>query len=63
MDLVREWLHQGRKVYFLVYCPVEDRSPENSLTFQEILQTHQASISTLPWQQLNLPQQLSLFEL
>ena len=61
--LVTEWLHQGRKVYFLVHCPVEERSPDNAFTFQEMLQAHQAPIPTLPWQQLNLPQQLSLFEL
>ena len=44
-------------------CPVENRSPDNALTFQEMLQAHQAPIPVLPWQQLNLPQQLSLFEL
>jgi len=62
---VDEWLRQGKRLYFFVHCPVEERSPANARHFQQLLEAIGAPVPLLPWNQIEMqsfqPSQLSLF--
>ncbi|MBP5971301.1 DUF72 domain-containing protein [Brasilonema sp. CT11] len=59
---IKQWLQQGRQIYFFVHCPVEERSPENARHFQKLLEHSGATVPPLPWNILdNPPNQLSLW--
>jgi uncharacterized protein YecE (DUF72 family) len=59
---VRDWLANGKQIYFFMHCPVEERSPHNARYFQEMLEKANVPVPVLPWDQLiPPPQQLTLF--
>lgn len=59
---IDEWLNQGKRVYFFVHCPLEERSPSNAQYFQQMLERRGSPIPPLPWNQLTQAStQLSLF--
>lgn len=55
------WLQQGKRIYFFVHCPVEERSPGNARHFQARLEAQGVPVPPLPWNELDQPSQLSLF--
>lgn len=56
------WLSQGKRVYFFVHCPLEERSPTNARCFQQMLERRGSPVPPLPWNQLaQASTQLSLF--
>lgn len=58
---IEQWLHQDKKIYFFVHCPIEARSPGTARYFQQILQ-QSVSVPPLPWDSIDQsPTQLSLF--
>jgi uncharacterized protein YecE (DUF72 family) len=62
VDLVDRWLQQGKRLYFFVHCPQEERSPTNARHFQHLLERHGVEVPPLPWDTLNQPPtQLGLF--
>lgn len=55
-------LQQGTEVYFFVHCPIEERSPQNARSFQQLLEERSISVPALPWNQIDPPSaQMSLF--
>ncbi len=59
---IKQWLQQGRQIYFFVHCPVEERSPTTARHFQKLLEHSGATVPPLPWNILeNPPNQLSLW--
>ncbi len=60
---IKEWLRQGKRIYFFVHCPVEERSPANARHFQALLERAETPIPPLPWNTLrdSTPTQLNLF--
>jgi uncharacterized protein YecE (DUF72 family) len=60
---INAWLSQGKRVYLFIHCPLEERSPQNALLFQNLLEKHlDVAIPPLPWTQVQAdPTQLSLF--
>jgi uncharacterized protein YecE (DUF72 family) len=61
VDRTAQWLQQGTKIYFFVHCPIEARSPANTRYFQQLLEQRGVAVPMLPWNALELPEQLSLF--
>ncbi|MDY6936658.1 MAG: DUF72 domain-containing protein [Cyanobacteriota bacterium] len=56
------WLQQGRRVYFFVHCPIEERSPSTARDFQRLLEARGVRVPPLPWDSVEKPPlQLSLF--
>lgn len=61
VNRLTDWLSQGKQIYFVVHCPLEERSPETARSFDRLLR-QQLSIPVLPWEELELPPtQLELF--
>lgn len=58
---LRQWLGQGRSVYFFVHCPQEIYSPATAIAFQEQLERAGIAIPPLPTPPAPAQQQLSLF--
>ncbi|MGF1480946.1 MAG: DUF72 domain-containing protein [Cyanophyceae cyanobacterium] len=58
---VEDWLRQGVPVYFFVHCPEELHSPTMARYFQQMLEQQGVPVPPLPWNQEDLPEQLSLF--
>nr|WP_228049171.1 DUF72 domain-containing protein [Nodularia sp. LEGE 04288] len=59
---IQQWLQAGKRIYFFVHCPIEERSPGTARYFQKLLEQHGTAIPPLPWNQLNAPpNQLSLW--
>lgn len=55
-------LQQGTEIYFFVHCPIEERSPQNARSFQQLLEQNSVSVPALPWNQIEPPSaQMSLF--
>lgn len=52
---IKQWLEQGKKIYFFVHCPVEERSPHNAWYFQQLLEQHGVAVPPLPWNQIDSP--------
>lgn len=62
VSLVDEWLRLGKRIYFFVHCPIEKYSPGNLRQFQQLLEQHNVSVPSLPWNNIEQsPIQLSLF--
>uniref|UniRef100_A0A832H6K5 DUF72 domain-containing protein n=1 Tax=Oscillatoriales cyanobacterium SpSt-402 TaxID=2282168 RepID=A0A832H6K5_9CYAN len=62
MNIVAQWLRQGKRIYFFVHCPLEARSPANARSIQQLLERRQVPVPPLPWNLLeHLPAQLNLF--
>ncbi|MBE9040383.1 DUF72 domain-containing protein [Oscillatoriales cyanobacterium LEGE 11467] len=56
------WLHQGKRVYFFVHCPIEERSPGTARDFSHLLEARGMHVPPLPWDSVEQPPlQLSLF--
>lgn len=61
-DRLADWLHQGRRVYYFVHCPVEDHSPWVARDLYRALVAQGAAVPLLPWEAIAPPpQQLQLF--
>ncbi|MGL5808013.1 MAG: DUF72 domain-containing protein [Xenococcaceae cyanobacterium] len=59
---IKQWLQEGKQIYFFVHCPIEERSPHNARYFQKLLEESNVSIPPLPWNNLDCqPQQLNLW--
>jgi len=66
VPLIGQWLAQGKRIYFFVHCPVEERSPANARQMQRALEHEGILVPPLPWDELDIsldsaPTQLSLF--
>jgi uncharacterized protein YecE (DUF72 family) len=60
--LVDRWHQLGKRLYFFVHCPQEERSPANARHFQHLLERHGVDVPPLPWDALDQPPtQLGLF--
>ncbi len=56
------WLHQGKRVYFFVHCPLEEQSPGTARDFWNLLDARGMCVPPLPWDSVEQPPlQLSLF--
>ncbi|WP_036481510.1 DUF72 domain-containing protein [Myxosarcina sp. GI1] len=60
-QIIDRWLRQGKTVYFFVHCPQEERSTDTARYFYSLLQQQNSSLLTLPWNNLKVATQLSLF--
>ncbi len=59
---IQQWLQQGKRIYFFVHCPVEERSPNTARYFQKLLEQSGVKVPPLPWDNLNSPpNQLNLW--
>ncbi|MBF2067265.1 MAG: DUF72 domain-containing protein [Calothrix sp. C42_A2020_038] len=59
---IKNWLEQGKQIYFFVHCPVEEHSPGNARYFQKLLEASGVQVPALPWNQVNnQPNQLNLW--
>ncbi len=59
---VKDWLAEGKRIYFFVHCPMEVESPAIARYFQTCLEAVNAPVPPLPWNQLvEPPDQLALF--
>ena len=62
VELVDRWQQQGKRIYFFVHCPQDERSPTNARHFQHLLERQGADVPPLPWDALEEPPtQLGLF--
>ncbi len=63
VNYIQQWLQQGKRIYFFVHCPIEERSPHTARHFYHLLhQTGEIDIPPLPWDAIEQgPQQLSLW--
>lgn len=59
---LKDWLCQGKTIYFFVHCPHEVRSPNTAKHFFLLLQQQIIEPLCLPWNGLtSIPSQLTLF--
>lgn len=59
---IQQWLQAGKRIYFFVHCPTEERSPHNARYFQQLLEQNGVPVPPLPWNQLqHPPQQINLW--
>ncbi len=59
---LRDWLSQGKEVYFFVHCPQEVRSPDTAKYFYSQIDRQIAALPNLPWNEIDpQPTQLNLF--
>jgi uncharacterized protein YecE (DUF72 family) len=59
---IQQWLQVGKRIYFFVHCPIEERSPDNARHFQQLLEQNGVPVPPLPWNQLQQPpNQLNLW--
>jgi uncharacterized protein YecE (DUF72 family) len=59
---IKQWLQQGKQVYFFVHCPLEEKSPANARYFQGLLEEIGVDVPPLPWNNLgNEGNQLNLW--
>lgn len=59
---IASWLELGKKIYFFVHCPLEERSPDTAKYFQSQLEQQRIEIPVLPWNTIKpVPTQLNLF--
>lgn len=61
VKFVDQWLRGGKRLYFFVHCPVEERSPSTALYFQQLLSQQGVPVPPLPGNLDQSPTQLSLF--
>jgi len=59
---IQQWLQQGKRIYFFVHCPIEERSPNTARHFQKLLEQSGVKVPPLPWDNLDSPSnQLNLW--
>lgn len=59
---IQQWLQQGKRIYFFVHCPLEERSPNTARHFQKLLEQNGVKVPPLPWDNLDSPpNQLNLW--
>lgn len=58
---IDRWLRQGTRLYFFVHCPIEERSPHTARYFHQLLLQQGVPVPPLPWNNIQHPNQLSLF--
>lgn len=58
---VRDWLNEGKTVYFFVHCPIEDHSPEIAKQFKDLLNQQGVNVDQIAVNPVSIPSQLSLF--
>ncbi|PMB00398.1 hypothetical protein CEN50_03250 [Fischerella thermalis CCMEE 5268] len=59
---IQQWLQQGKRIYFFVHCPLEERSPNTARHFQKLLEQNGVKVPPLPWNNLDSPpNQLNLW--
>jgi uncharacterized protein YecE (DUF72 family) len=59
---IQQWLQQGKRIYFFVHCPIEERSPNTARYFQKLLEQSGVKVPPLPWDNLDSPpNQLNLW--
>ncbi|MGJ5673411.1 MAG: DUF72 domain-containing protein [Nostochopsis sp.] len=59
---IQQWLQQGKRIYFFVHCPIEERSPNTARYFQKLLEQSGVKVPPLPWNNLDSPpNQLNLW--
>lgn len=59
---IQQWLQQGKRIYFFVHCPIEERSPNTARYFQKLLEQSGVTVPPLPWDNLDSPpNQLNLW--
>ena len=51
-ERVRQWLERGIDIFFFVHCPQEEHSPTFARQFQQRLETLEAPVPPLPWNEL-----------
>ncbi|BCL35216.1 DUF72 domain-containing protein [Nostoc sp. MS1] len=62
VEQIQQWLQAGKRIYFFVHCPLEERSPDNARHFQQLLEQNGLPVPPLPWNQLQQPpNQLNLW--
>ncbi|PLZ30216.1 hypothetical protein CBP28_08540, partial [Fischerella thermalis WC559] len=52
---IQQWLQQGKRIYFFVHCPLEERSPNTARHFQKLLEQNGVKVPPLPWDNLDSP--------
>lgn len=55
VDVVDQALQSGKRVYFFVHCPVEERSPANTRSIQQLFEQQGVALPPLPWTQIEQP--------
>ncbi|PMB04455.1 hypothetical protein CI592_13355, partial [Fischerella thermalis CCMEE 5328] len=50
---IQQWLQQGKRIYFFVHCPLEERSPNTARHFQKLLEQNGVKVPPLPWDNLD----------
>ena len=62
VNYIQQWLQQGKRIYFFVHCPIEERSPHTARHFYNLLHQAGIDIPPLPWDLIEQdPHQLSLW--
>jgi uncharacterized protein YecE (DUF72 family) len=54
-ELIDGWLREGREVYAVCHCPIEDHSPFIARKLQALLEARDAPVPPLPWNQIDEP--------
>ncbi len=61
-DQLKDWITQGKTVYFFVHCPQEERSPDTARYFQSLMRQQGIVVeSTISEPEIPQDIQLSLF--
>nr|AZB73659.1 DUF72 domain-containing protein [Synechococcus elongatus PCC 11801] len=60
-ERLRQWLEQGKIIYFFVHCPQEIYSPVTAIAFQQQLEKAGIAVPPLPTPPAPAQQQLTLF--
>lgn len=61
VPVVERALKVGKRIYFFVHCPVEERSPAIARSIQQTLEQRGVPVPLLPWTEMaQLPAQLNL---
>jgi len=61
LPFIDQALHAQKRVYCFVHCPIEERSPNNARSLQQLLEQQKVNVPPLPWHELHpSPTQLKL---
>lgn len=55
LPVIDRGLQTGKRIYFFVHCPVEERSPNHARSLQQLLEQQKIVVPALPWNQLEQP--------
>ncbi|MDX2240290.1 MAG: DUF72 domain-containing protein [Leptolyngbyaceae cyanobacterium bins.302] len=53
--VVAQGLQDGKRIYFFVHCPVEERSPANARSIQQMFEQQGLALPALPWNHIEPP--------